>query len=237
MDLLQLFLPRLRQPLPIHSKTDLYLLQQKACDYARREKRLSYRRMTCFYRDKSREDMLLALFIGRMEKYEKDHNGDPLSPINGRLEGLHFSVNVHHKTGKPMPYSVYGNTRLSIPADLMFRKCPNLYFADFFCLKNGTHHITLVMTRPRSQADYFCARHLPLLDPVDNIFFRCRVDPNGESYYQVLNNGIWIEVFFTEDIDMTETLVFGGSILPVNQRNKKRTGPMPKDCTCRFCNI
>ena len=84
-----------------------------------------------------------------MKKIRKDTNGDPNCPINERLRGLHFSCNVDYKTGEPVPFSVYGRTRLLVDVDYLFSLCPHLYFADFFCL-NRPHHIVLVMTRPGS---------------------------------------------------------------------------------------
>jgi hypothetical protein len=226
-----------------HNSRDLRLLLAKAYVYdlvlqTKKKRSKKYVSIEYFYRDKDLRYYQMATTSGVMQTYIKDNNGDPRSPINERLHGLHFSVNIEFSTGKPMHYSVYGNTRLCIPAEAMMDACPNVYFADFFCLKKGVHHVTLVLTRPDSVSDCFCKKHLILLDPESNPFLRRRENSDGQRCVEVLNNGIWIEVFFTEDIDMRAALgsSVGGKLLRVQQRGK-RTGPRPKDITCRFCNV
>ncbi|ELU00379.1 hypothetical protein CAPTEDRAFT_192475 [Capitella teleta] len=220
----------------MYTKEELNILLVKAHIYVctcKKLKGLQCRRIEWFYRDKTLLDLMYAQIDGTMTKYGKDDNGDPESPINNRLHGLHFSVNVDFRTNKPMPYSVYGDTRLLIPAEYMLDECPRLYFADFFCLRRGIHHITLVLTKPGSKSDRFCSRYLPRLNLTKNLFL-CRVtDAKGNTYVEVLNNGIWIEVFFTESVDMKRCQ---GQIQSVQQRCR-RTGPRPKDESCQSCNL
>ncbi|ELU03429.1 hypothetical protein CAPTEDRAFT_211484 [Capitella teleta] len=219
----------------MHSKEQLFLLQNKALTYAKRKGR-KYRKIKWFYRDKSLEYMTEAVEADNMAVYAKDENGDPQSPINGRLHGLHFQVNVYFRSGKPMPFSVFGDTRLHIDADHLWSLCPNLYFADFYCLQKQIHHVTIVMTRPRSKADRFCTKHLPPLDAEKNPFLRRRLDVNGKTCFKVLNNGIWVEAFFTEDVNMALAVAHGKELESVNQRGRRK-GPRPKDTSCPHCNI
>lgn len=226
-----------------HPKEALEALLDRASNYIS-NKRYSYKPLKWFYRDKDRDYYDDVLRSGCMEKYLKDNNGDPLSPINGRLEGLHFSVNVDRKSGKPCKPSVFGPKRLKTPAPYMFEKCPNLYFSDFYCLKNGVHHVTLVMTRQGSSSDSFCSRFLPNLD-IDNNLFIQRTSYSlvrghqrrFEPEFSVLCSKVWIEVLFTEDIDINEAFDRGSSVTSVWWRGNKRTGPRLKDPSCMHCNL
>ncbi len=137
-----------------------------------------------------------------MKRRLKGQSGDPRSPINGRLSGMFFASNVTYKPPhKPLPVSIYGPMRLEVPVQRLQEICPNLYFGAFYCLKKGkSHHIILVMTKPGSDADIFCAEHLPFLNPHNNNFLKFTPDGDMAEY---CTEHIYYEIFFTEDLDIS----------------------------------
>ena len=218
-----------------YSKHELHQLFLRAVD-ARTTR--AYDEVQWFYRDKSPayfDEIMQSSSKRVMKTYMKDRNGDPRSPINGRLCGLHFSVNVHQKTGLPIKPSVFGSMRLMIPAWVMFDICPKLYFTDFYCINKQIHHVTLVMTKEGSSADSFCAQHLISLDPRHNPFLRCPKNPLEAA--SIAQGNIWVEVLFTNDIDMDLVMLLGGNLDEVRWRGNKRNGPRAKDPNCDVCNI
>lgn len=196
---------------------------------------LEYLDFDWFYRDKDDDYFNEVWEDGTMEGVLKDENGDPYSPINGRLEGLYFSVNVNFRTGLPMEPSIFGDRRLEVPAGYMFDLCPRLYFTDFYCLsKKSKHRVTLVMTSPGSRADRFCKKHLPRLDITDNPFLTY-----DSCQGEVLSNGIYTEVFFTEDIDLSDAEDHGAQMSDVDMRvySDGYVDAKEKWKGCAHCNI
>lgn len=171
-----------------------------------------------------------------METYIKDDSGDPGSPINGRLNGLFFmaSVKPGSKTGEPNVDSAFGERRVLVPAKELLAKASNLFFADFYCMQGKVHYVTLVMTRPGSNADRFCSSHLLSLDVrnrADNPFLFY----NEAGKLQVCSSKNFIvELYFTEDIDirgyeMCTTPTFG--------KGHSTVGGIPKNPECTKCNL
>ena len=113
----------------MHNKKDLERLLSKAEEFVVGGDEICH----TFYRDKDSIyfDDIRMNKSGNMQVYRKDHHGDPKSPINDRINGLFFSTNVLYGTTEPIPWSVFGDTRLLIPMEQLHRKCPNLWFADF----------------------------------------------------------------------------------------------------------
>ncbi|KAK2184229.1 hypothetical protein NP493_276g03011 [Ridgeia piscesae] len=76
----------------VYSQDELERLHQLAVDFVKRDGEY-----TCdvFYRNKPREK------DNKMKVYMKDDNGDPKSPINGRIKGLFFATHVDPRTGEP----------------------------------------------------------------------------------------------------------------------------------------
>ncbi|ELU00399.1 hypothetical protein CAPTEDRAFT_192495 [Capitella teleta] len=213
----------------MYSKADLKVLMDKAKDFDY----LKYMPITWFYRDMKKEYYDQILNRGEITVCLKDENGDPRSPINGRVQGTNFQVNVHHRTGQPMNPSIYGNRRIKIPADDIWDTCPNLYFADFYCYGNGSgHHVTLVMTEDESSWDRFCWKRLPKLDAHDNPFL---IFPYSEwKSPKVLSNGIWVEVVVTTNLTLSESDELGR--VKWSHRYKNIV-PRDKDPHCPHCNI
>ena len=161
-----------------------------------------------------------------MRMYMKDNNGDPASIINGQINGLFFAMSVDPQTGQPPDWSFFGPERVSIPATAMLTRNSNLYFADFYC-NDKAHYVTVVLTRPGSQTDHFCEEKLIKLDTGDNDFlFR-----NNKVF---VTKKVWIEVLFTEDVDLSSPLC---SFSVVEGRGTSRPGGLPKNPKCDKCNL
>jgi len=181
------------------TKDDVSLLQEAAEWYQQLSQYRVAKCITYLYRNKPQE-YFHAIFSERggiMKTYLKDASGDLRSPINGEICGLFFSANVIH--GKPFPRSPYGDTRVLIRAEEVFRLTPNMFFGDFYCMLNNqdTHHVTVVLTKSGSSADQFCNRHLPRLDIYSNPFLY--KDNKGHIW---VSSAIFVDVFVTEDLNM-----------------------------------
>src|SRR6218665_547232 len=144
---------------------------------------------------------------GIMEVYVKDNSGDPGCPINGRIQGLFFMASVQRgsQTGEPDRRSAFGSCRLRIAVEQILNSTPNLYFADFYCMRsNKIHYVTLVATRPGSIADRLCADRLLALGVV---YPNCNPflyeDFCGEFRVSAKNK-LYVELLYTEGIDIRE---------------------------------
>ena len=214
-----------------YSKSDLSRLHDAAVEYVSSD---SMERCDWFYRNKSNEYFTSIRDSGGVMRTEfKDNGGDPRSPINGRLRGLFFMAN--NVNGQPPPYSYFGPRRIQIEADELFRLAPKLYFADFYCMKGLRHYVILVMTRPRSQADWFCQNHLVQLDIRNNPFLRFS---NGHLYTSNANN-FDVEVFYTEDLNIGELQRSRKAFMTtVETRGQGHSTPggRRKDRFCGICN-
>jgi hypothetical protein len=176
-----------------------------------------------------------------MKPYIKDNNGDPRSPINGRINGLFFLANVDFETKEPFPQSPYGNTRLmaNISAFDISSSETRLYFADFYCRKKDrfrnrrTHYVTLVLTKTGTATDKFCQNHLVELPKMSNPFFR------KEPRYinaEVSGSGVVIEIVYTENIDINNWEVTGQAHFRGVTSNC-RGDVAEKDKHCGTCNL
>ena len=161
----------------------------------------------------------------------KDSNGDKRSPINGRIMGLFFSVNVDFRTGTPYPQSPYGSKRLNIIAHKLLTENTRLYFADFYCRSRSAHYVTLVVTERNSTADKFCSRNLYELDKRQNLFVRI-----DRSSVQVTGSGVWVELLYTEVVDI-ETLINNNAAYFSYVTCTSRTGALSKPQSCSYCNL
>jgi len=86
-----------------------------------------------------------------MKTLVKDASGDERSPINGEISGLFFLANIDYN-GEPLDALPFGSTRLLVQPRML------VYFADFYCMNGKDHYVTLVLTRPGSEADRLCAK-------------------------------------------------------------------------------
>jgi hypothetical protein len=192
-----------------------------------------------FYRDKTTKYFqdIMTQNNGLMQVYEKDFHGDPKSPINGRLDGLFFSVNIDLSTGLLPTSSIYGQHRLLMPPTRILNLCPNFYFTDFYCV-NTPHYVTLVMTQSGSSADCFCQKYLIPLTWDQNPFFEVKKTLAGELQFFV-RHGIWIEVMVTENINLEEELGVGAEWTPVAMRGNRSGGRrgLKKKSSCSTCNL
>ena len=192
------------------------------------------------YRNKTLEyfEEIIYSRTGVMTIYPKGHSGDPASQINGRLEGLFFLASVN-SIGLPIWNSQFGSSRLLAPAEVLMSRTGNLYFADFYCLKGMYHYVILVMTKPGSYADYFCGTRLLQLGPHDNpFFFRLR---NSGLLSVSTRDHLIVELCYTEDIDLREMIARQGALMqhniPAIGKQCKTEGGIPKNPTCRICNL
>jgi len=170
-----------------------------------------------------------------MEAYLKDNSGDPASPINLQIKVLSFMASVQRGTeGEPLSRSPFGTHRICINVDELLAKASNVYFVDFYCKRGLNHLVTLVMTRPGSETDRFCAERLFLLDlddPIKNpIFFR---DATGQLRVSTRHQ-LLVEVLFTEDLDISGYFI---KQVPTVGRGSSTPGGIPKTGTCSLCNL
>jgi hypothetical protein len=193
-----------------------------------------------FYRDSFQDSEDVAKASGVIRKYRKNKNGDPSCPINDRIDGLHFSCNVDYKTCEPFgDYSPYGNRRLLIPAAELTRRCPNLFFADFFCY-GYKHHVCLVMTKTGSAEDEFCRTRLPELDWENNPFLLKIFTDDAKECFGIPKHYLHVELFFADDLHMDfkkarwEDIKFWSRH---SQNTGGRRGPGLKPSDCRVCNL
>ncbi|XP_013392178.1 phytanoyl-CoA hydroxylase-interacting protein-like isoform X2 [Lingula anatina] len=170
---------------------------------------------------------------GIMKVYKKDKNGDQGSPINGKLDGLFFASNPDPETGLPPLRSFFGPRRVNIPASDLFVTGTNLYFADFYCNRRA-HYVTLVLTLAGSTADQFCREKLLTIDPYKNLFFM-KAEEEHSSYVYTSRN-IWVEIFYTENVDLLPYL-FRGLIVSVPSTGTSRPEGIPKNPKCHICNL
>ena len=175
----------------------------------------------------------------RMEVYNKDYNGDPASPINGRLNGLFFGTSIDIDTGLPPLNSHFGTQRININSEILFHSKTNLYFADFYC-NNFVHYVTLVITTNNSVADKLCKEKLVQLDVSNNPFFYKK--PSVYTGMQRTNvyvaQNVWVEVLFTETIDLKDILTNKKGHLNIAESvGTSRRGGIPKNPDCKICNL
>lgn len=189
-----------------------------------------FNRVDVFYRNKpiSYYNEIMQCRYGIMEVYWKDQNGDPLCPINGRLQGLFFSASPYQQIPSP-----FGPRCLSVLPSYLYESAENLYFADFYCKRPlGPHYVTIVMARPGSRRDMFCRQRLLPLNPLNNIFLRM----NGVFAY--VNRKVHVEVFYTEDVDVNEVLFHEmGWFTNVPATGTSSARGIRKNALCSLCNI
>ena len=162
----------------------------------------------------------------------KDASGDERSPINGKLKGLSFCPNVDAYTLEPPTMSPFGNTRLSIPFRELLDTC-NLYFTDFYCMKaTGPHYITLVAAEKDSKSDTFGKISLLPFDPREPNRFLYTFEDQGS-----VTAHTWIELFYTENIDLNTIASRGGVISTTDDLGKFVPGGIPKNPWCSRCNL
>ncbi|XP_055956905.1 phytanoyl-CoA hydroxylase-interacting protein-like [Patella vulgata] len=175
---------------------------------------------------------------GIMTKYIKDNNGDQASCINKKINGLFFSATVDRRIHEPPVRSPFGDYRILVPPQylLKFNSIPaNIYFADFYCKKQGgRHHITLVLTKPGSAEDVYCKPRLLKLDINNNKFLY--YDRICDQY--CTDSSPNVEVLYTENIDLNEMR----SKLGFLEKTVKSTGQskpegIPKNTSCTICNL
>ena len=190
-----------------------------------------------FYRNKPHEyfNNIFCYQAGIMTVYRKNKNGDPASPINGQLHGLFFSVNVDVMTGLPVVPSLHGPTRLNILSWYMFQVAPNIYFCDFYC-HYRSHHVTLVMTKPGSDADRVCTSRLQPLNNLYNPFLY--IDLISHTVW--VTTQVWVQIFYTENIDLHDVIQNGFGFIedvPSQPAPVTTIEGVPKNPLCSICNI
>jgi len=100
------------------------------------------------------------------------------------------------------------------------------------------HYITLVAMRPRSKADRFCIRRLPI-DLYDFAVSPFLFWENGRLCV-TSNNNLQMEILYTEDIDICKWMMFGDAVmLDVMSvcKGSSTPGGVPKNPNCSVCNL
>ena len=170
---------------------------------------------------------------GIMKVYLKDHNGDPASIINGRIEGLFFATRIDPQTRRLPTRSPFGPRRLHLPASHVLSDSQvRLYFADFYCTTK-VHYVTIVLTLEGSHADTFCRENLIELEPHDNDFL---ITCFGNVYTR---STLHVEVLLTESIDMAEAKWLGAweTTVPIIGSGSSKPEGLRKNSRCTICNL
>jgi len=184
-----------------------------------------------FYRDKDKEYYEYCEYRcnGSLLPILKNENGDPASPINGCIKGIFLQASVDWRTGELPKLSPYGHVRFHIPIENVYGYNFNLYFADFYCnVGSNSHHLTLVITRPYSAADTFCAQRLLMLDRTNNPFLYAEW-MTGRMMH---TTSAWIHVFYTEAIPLDV-----GWLSEVDCNSTSEKLGKPKNAYCEDCNV
>lgn len=162
--------------------------------------------MSEFYRNKDHA-YFSSIKDGIMEKCLKVNDSDPHCPINRKLKGLFFMCISDDISRSQSPF---GPKRLILPAGHIFKAGTNLYFSNFFCIGSSkTHYISLVITKPLSEADTFCQQNLIELDKYNNPFLKLVDKGKDVNIANVVhmterNRRLLVEIFYTEDIDISD---------------------------------
>lgn len=231
------------------TKTELMMLATKAADFVCRnvngyEMPPRFFPIGSFYRNKPHEYFLKMMRKdgGIMKVYLKDNNGDPRSPINGHINGLFFAASIDPMTGEPPATSPFGSRRLVVASKWLYYTTSNLWFADFYCKRRGKsnkqspHYITLVSTRPGSNADIFCRENLITVDWLRNPWLR--QNPLSSCDWVSAAKGLQVEVLYTENIHVRWLLLGNiGRIYDTPSSGTSTPSGIPKDPDCPTCNI
>lgn len=203
------------------------------------------KRCVWLYRNKSPEyfDQIFKNNGGKMVVLPKDNSGDPGSPINGgRLKGLFFMASVDRwsSCGDPIPVSPFGSARICVDADRLVNESLNVYFTDFYCMSmkpDSYHYVTLVVTKPDSEADLFCARRLVRINLTDQSQNPFLFLDQSHRLHVTARSSLLVEVFYTEDLDIgeyEEKLEHG--VRTVGTGSTSKDG-IPKYPFCKTCNL
>lgn len=188
--------------------------------------------ITQLYRCKPKEywDEICNWQSNIMKTYSKDKNGHRGNLINGKINGLFFSGRlIDWNLPKSSPF---GDVRMDIDCiSVLHPERHNLYFADFYCNKE-IHYVTVVVCITGTHADRYCRKNLIKLDTSTNLFIRSV--PNNHQCKFYINNNIWIEILYTEDINLN-----GNSFTSIRATGKgsSNTDGVPNNKSCTICNL
>lgn len=186
------------------------------------------------YRNKPKQywDEILEYKDGLMEIYIKDNSGHSENLINGKINGLFFSGRLRSSGSKFPISSPFGGLRLKVDCtSILDPKKHNFYFADFYC-NSTVHYVTIVVCVIGSHTDEYCKNNLIKIDKFNNQFINCDFEFCHRKFF--INNNIWIEIFYTEDIDIRDKKL--KKVRATGARSSKVNG-VPNNKCCRICNL
>ena len=174
---------------------------------------------------------------GIMYSYSKNFGGDEGSTLNGRINGLFFSTFVHPTTGLPLQSSYFGDTRITIPFEVLINDESNMYFSDFYCHYTA-HKIQIVVAINNTLEDEFCKRNLIYLNKYDNPFFVIKYGTN----IALVRNDVSVELFFAGNLHIRTLLYYYPHTVKLEYIKcigdaKKAVVGIPKNPDCKFCNL
>jgi len=202
---------------------------------------LSLTRFDYLHRVKKREywEDISRNMGGVMTKQVRSDTGHTASPIRGRLSGLFFSTKLW---AGQFPYtSPFGDSRYIILADkLLNPDFIDLYFADFYCVRNPQqHYITIIAVSKGSAEAAENRRLLPALSPLprDNPFVEIEDSPHGFQYYSPMRDDVWVEIFWVGcDIPIHWGELGIGNVKPLGEGQSRPEG-VGHNTTCTLCNL
>ena len=222
------------------TKSELQALLNVAEEFVAKQAGPAFYICNLLYRNKKQAyfDDIFHCKQGIMRKFVKDYHGDKACPINGRITGLYFGTSCDPKTGLPPMRSMYGSTRLNISPDWLCNFNSNLYFCDFYCIKQA-HYVTIVTTMKGSESDILCQSLLLQLDPLCNPFFKVvQQQPNSSQFCFQVTQRVWVEIYHTEDINLSYALHCGkATMMTVPTVGTPKFGGQSKNPNCKACNL
>ncbi|CCE71622.1 Phytanoyl-CoA hydroxylase-interacting protein-like C-terminal domain-containing protein [Caenorhabditis elegans] len=210
-------------------------LFRKCCGFVKRNGYPNMEKIEYLYRCKPQDywDDIRYFNNNLMETYIKDDNGHSENLINGEIDGLFFSGRLCGSNLKLPNSSPFGNIRMDIKSYLILNPNKhNFYFADFYCNKK-LHYVTIVVCVNNSDADDYCQDNLIKLNKFANPFIKAeQIDGRRHNFY--INNDIWVEIFYTEDINLN-----GKEFTRIRATGKGSSNfdGVPNNKRCKICNL
>ena len=152
-------------------------------------------------------------------------------PLMEKSNGLFFGVRPEPSTMEIPTVSPFGRRRIILPIDKLV-KYNTLYFADFWC-HNKIHYVTLVVTKPYTDADIFCREHLPNLSLERNPFLFCersftfrQGSAQKPEFYCCEEPRV--EIFYTEDVYLDKDYINWDTVRTIGRGSSTPGGKTKK---------
>ncbi|KAI6240054.1 PHYHIP-C domain-containing protein [Aphelenchoides fujianensis] len=193
----------------VYSKAELRRLKKMAMKHLSsndENTRFHFRQFTVLHRCKLPDHFNeIAATTGMLPKVLRARSGHPGSAITSEtsLRGVWFSTRTEWRGNLPVK-NPFGSRRFKIGAEKLLRPGEySLFFADFYCITENAHYVSLVLCKKGSSEEKYCEKHLLLLDFADNPFVKVEKNDDGNSVFGS-PPGAYMEIFVTEEVAIAE---------------------------------